>query len=441
MAAVTPRGQIRELHACWALAMLFASNVFNQGDRMLFGVAAEPIRRELALSDTALALASGLFFVLFSLIGGVFIARLVDRGHRVRILAAGLALWSLATAATGLAHDYPTLALARICVGIGEATAFPVAMSMIPDLFSAQARGRAISVYQASNFVGIVGGTVIAGVLAAVMGWRGMFVVCGAAGLVVAALLVGSVREPERDAVTHGSQPVAAYWPDLVAAFGRVIATPAVVRLALALGFATMMGAVLGAWGPAFLMRLHGVALADVGVMIGPPVGLGGIVGTLASGFVGDALVRRSGQREAMLRLSLTATLLALPFMAGFILAPALPAALACAAVMNLLLSAAIPPLVNYAIGLVAPDDRGSAATLVITLMGLVGGAAGPALVGAISDLGHVRYGAQALRLGLVAMLLSPLIAAAITGSVLRRAGRSSAAALQAKERATPQEW
>jgi MFS family permease len=88
--------------------------------------------------------------------------------------------------------------LARILVGIGEATAFPVAMSMIPDLFRTETRGRAVSIYQSSNFVGIVGGAILAGVLAALMGWRSMFIVCGGAGLAVAALLALTVREPAR---------------------------------------------------------------------------------------------------------------------------------------------------------------------------------------------------------------------------------------------------
>jgi len=165
----------------WALAVLFLVNVFNQGDRMLFGVVVEPIRRDLSLSDTQLSLVGGLFFVLFNLVAGLFLARAIDRGNRVRILALGVVVWSLATAALGLAQGFWTLAAARVAVGVGEATAFPAVMSLIPDLFRAEARGRAVAVFQSSSFVGIVGGTVVAGVLGAALGWRSMFHACGLA--------------------------------------------------------------------------------------------------------------------------------------------------------------------------------------------------------------------------------------------------------------------
>lgn len=410
MSEPVPRGRIA---SGWALVVLFVTNVFNQGDRMLFGVVAEPIRKELRLSDTELALASGLFFVMFSLIGGVFIARLIDRNNRVRILAAGMTVWSLATAATGMADHYATLSLARIMVGIGEATAFPAAMSLIPDLFSSRTRGRAVSIYQSSNFVGIVGGTIIAGVLAATLGWRDMFRVCGIAGLAVVVLLLATVAEPPRqNAVAEADR--SGYWADLVAGFARAMKAPGVVPLSIGLGFTSMMGAVLGAWGPAFLMRLHGVPLAQVGLQIGPPVGLGGIVGTVTSGFLADALVRRSERQETMLMISLVAVLLSLPFMAGFVFVPQLQQALVCAGLMNVLLSAAIPPIMNYLVSSIPANDRGVAATVILVVMGLVGGAVGPALVGMLSDALQAGSGEASLRYALSAMLASPLIAAAL---------------------------
>src|SRR6185437_2620614 len=138
------------------LFLLFLANVLNVGDRMLLGVVTEPVRHDLSLSDTEMALANGLLFVLFNLIAGLLIARLVDRGNRVRILTIGIVAWSLSTAATGLAQNFSELALARLGVGIGEATAFPAVMSLIPDLFRPQVRGTAIGVFQSSSFVGIV---------------------------------------------------------------------------------------------------------------------------------------------------------------------------------------------------------------------------------------------------------------------------------------------
>ena len=142
--------------------------------------------------------------------------------------------------------------------------------------------------------------------------------------------------------------------------------------------------------------------------------------GDLEGCTLADGVVRRTGRRDAMLRVSLVAVLLSLPFMAGFVFVREIQLALVCAGVMNLLLSAAIPPIMNYAIGLVGPRERGITATVVIILMGLVGGALGPAVVGAISDGWQAEHGAQALRYGLAAMLVSPIIAGWIIASVLR---------------------
>lgn len=412
--------------SCWALAVLFLTNVFNQGDRMLFGVVADPIRRELQLSDTELSLASGLFFVLFNLIGGLFIARFIDRGNRVRILALGVVVWSMATAATGLAHDFPQLTLARIMVGIGEATAFPAAMSLIPDLFRLGARGRAVSIYQSSSFVGIVGGTVIAGILAASMGWRSMFMVCGLAGIGVAMLLLFTVAEPPRDASSANPQRLA-YWDDFTTGAWRIVTQPGFWPLSIGLGFALMMGAVLGAWGPAFLLRSHQVPLAQVGLVIGPPVGLGGIVGTIASGFLADWIIRRRGRRADMLLIPLVAVPLSLPFMVGFIFTPVLGTAMICAAAMNVLLSAAVPPTMNYAINAAAPSDRGLTSTVVLIVMGLVGGALGPFVVGSLSDHLSADLGGEALRYSLSSMLVTPIVATLLLAVTFRSTAKVSA--------------
>src|SRR4029079_1514793 len=100
-----------------------------------------------------------------------FIGRWVDHGNRKQILVLGVALWSVATALTGLAEGFVSLALMRMLVGIGEATAFPVAISMIADLFVPSRRPRAVGIFQSSAFVGLVLGSIAAGVLAAAYGW------------------------------------------------------------------------------------------------------------------------------------------------------------------------------------------------------------------------------------------------------------------------------
>jgi len=409
--------------ARWTLGVLFLANIFNQGDRILFGTVVDPIGRELAISDTEMSLASGFLFVLFNLVGGLFLARLVDRGNRVRILAVGVAGWSLATAATGLATDFTTLALARIVTGIGEATAFPAAMSLIPDLFRQDARGRAVAIFQSSSFIGIVGGTIVGGVVAAAIGWRSMFMVCGLSGLSVSLLLLFTVREPLRTDDT-GTTRQEAYWADLWAGCRRVLLLPGYIHLLIGFGLASMMTYVLAAWGPTFLLRSHDVPLAQVGIVIGPAVGIGGITGTLVSGFLADRMMARRGRPADMLKVPLIAVPLALPFMTGFAFLPALAAAMLCAAVMNFLLSSALPPAINFAVSSVASRDRGIVSTIMLAASGLIGGSMGPLVVGALSDVLTPHYGDDGLRMAISSMLVTPAAATYF----LYRAYRNSSA-------------
>jgi MFS family permease len=425
------RGLASPLTAGWTLFLLFLANVLNVGDRMLLGVVTEPVRIDLALSDTQMALANGLLFVLFNLVAGLFIARLVDRGNRVRILVLGIAGWSLATAATGLAQDFTALALARLGVGIGEATAFPAVMSLIPDLFRPRVRGTAIGVFQSSSFIGIVGGTVIAGVLAASMGWRPMFMVCGAAGVVLAILVSLTVREPDRE--ERVDRTADDKWlAGMAAGLRRVIAVPGFVPLAIGFGISAMMGAVLGAWGPAFLQRSHGVPLREVGIVIGPAVGIGGLAGTLLSGAIADWLVRRRGSVTAALWLPLVALPLAAPFMAGFVFAPTLLATMLCAAMMNVLLSCAFVPCINYAVVRAGAGERALVSTVMLASSGLIGGALGPYVVGALSDVLTPQMGSEGLRYALSAMIASPLLAAAFLFAAIRQAPGTAQAKAQA---------
>ncbi|MEO6151619.1 MAG: MFS transporter [Croceibacterium sp.] len=407
--------------AFWTLFVLFLVNAFNVGDRTLLGVVTEQVKQQLSLSDTQISLANGLLFVLFNLVGGLLIARFIDRGNRKRILALGVAGWSIATAATGLAHDFFTLSLARIGVGIGEATAFPAAMSMIPDLFSRATRGKAIAVFQSSTLIGIIGGTILAGVLAASLGWRVMFGICGGAGVALALVLVVTVREPSRERAGLAERATLPWGRDLLAGVQRILRQPGFPALAAGFGVSGMMVAVLGAWGPAFLQRAHGVPLVQVGVVIGPAVGIGGITGMLVSGVWADRLAARRGDSLAMLRVPLIALPLSIPFVAGFVAAPTLGLTMLSAAVMNFLVSCAYAPCVNYAVTNVDPGDRGLVSSVMLAASGLIGSALGPFIVGVLSDLLTPTYGANGLRYAIASMIPTPAIALAFLWLTVRQ--------------------
>lgn len=398
--------------AVWVLFLLFLANVLNAGDRGLLGVVTEQVRGELSLSDTQMSLANGLFFTVFNLVGGLFLSRMIDRGNRTRILALGIAGWSIATAATGLATDFATLAIARIGVGIGEATAFPAAMSLIPDLFRAQARGRAVAVFQSSAFIGIVGGTIAAGVLAAAIGWRAMFFWAGGVGVVLALVMLATAKEPARGRDARPAAPAGTF-ADLSQGLLRLWQVPGLARLVVGYGIAGMLTAVLAAWAPAFLQRSHGVPLEQVGVAIGPAVGIGGITGTLFAGFLADAVRRRTGSAHATLWIPTLTMPLAVPCVLGFAFLPSLSLAMASAALMNFLLACAIIPSISFAVDSAAAGDRGLTATVMLAASGLIGSTLGPFIVGVLSDYLHPTLGEESLRYGIAFMAAAPLFGTA----------------------------
>jgi len=405
-----PRRQLR-FRPNYYLFLLFLANLLNFADRALLGIVVDPIRADLQLSDTQMSLVSGVAFVLFNLLVGLFIARWIDRGNRKRILILGVSLWSGATALTGVAVGFYSLAATRVLVGVGEATVFPAAVSIIADVIAAPRRPQAISVYQSGTFVGLVLGSILAGVLAAAHGWRAMFLICGSSGFALVLLLMLTMREPERDLGEATAAP--ARDTDLRRSVARLMNIRGFPALSCGTAFSTMATSVLPVWAPAFLLRSHDVPLAAVGALIGPAVGLGSIAGTLASGLIAGRLIRNRGNDVHGLLVPMIAVPLATPFYGIFLFAPSLTVTMAAAGAMNFLLAMAIGPCIAVAIGMAPPGMRAVSSTCMLILSGIVGGALAPAIVGGISDLLHPSAGVDSLRYGLASMAPTPLIAGA----------------------------
>ena len=114
--------------------MLFFINLMNFFDRQILGAVGEDVRKEWALSDTALGLLGTAFTLLYAVVG-VPLGRLADTKERKRILAAGVFVWSGLTALSGFARSFGQMVVARLGVGVGEATCSPASTSLIGDLF------------------------------------------------------------------------------------------------------------------------------------------------------------------------------------------------------------------------------------------------------------------------------------------------------------------
>lgn len=403
--------------AAYTLILLLLVNVINYADRALLGIVVEPIRKELLLNDTQISIISGFAFSLFFLVAAIGIARWVDRGNRRLILAIGVALWSAATAATGHVEGFYSLALCRMLIGVGEATVFPVALSLLADLYPGPKLTRSVSIFQASSGIGIMVGSILAGVLAATYGWRTMFEIFGAAGVVVVLLVAFTMRSTPRLAdMGMKAEQQNGLW----SAIKSVWAIPGMPWLALGYGASNMALACLPVWSPAFLLRSHGVQLAEVGALVGPPAVVGGIAGGILSGILATRLIQKSGHRAAGLLVPIIALPLAIPAYATFLFAPTLQIVVPAIAVMNFLLSSGLGACVALAVSLVASTQRGVTSTVMLIVQNLLAFALGPLIIGMISDGLAPVYGEESLRFALATMLVAPL-AASILLYVARR--------------------
>ena len=394
------------LGATWTLALLLFVNIFNYADRALLGIVIEPIRKELLLSDTEISIISGFAFSLFFLLAGIAIARWVDRGNRRLILALGVIVWSGATAATGYAQGFYSLSVCRMFVGIGEAVVFPVAMSLLADLYPGPKLPRSVSIFQASTGIGVMVGSILAGVLAARFGWRTMFEMFGSAGLALVLLIAVTMRPTPRIVDSQQSAD-----GGIVSAIRKILAVPGMGWLALGYGTSNMMLACLPVWAPTFLFRSHNVALAKMGALVGPPAVIGGIVGGILSGILASRLIQRSGNPWAGLIVPIIALPLAAPAYALFLFAPSLPVVLLGIALMNFMLASSLGPCVALAVSLVRGDQRGVTSTLMLIVQNLLAFALGPLLVGVVSDRLAPSLGLESLRYALTMMLVAPLLA------------------------------
>lgn len=431
---------IRPAYAWYVVGVLTLAYAFAFIDRQILALMVEPIKRDLGISDFRMSLLLGLAFAIFYTVLGLPIARIADRANRRNLIAVGILLWSLATAACGLARTYGQLFLARMSVGVGEAVLSPAALSMISDYFQKEKLARAIAVYTVGMSTGggiatLVGamllpqimaaGTLQLPVLGAVHPWQAVFVLVGLPGVLVALLML-TVREPER----RGSvRPDGAGLPlrEVFAYLGRNRGT--FVGHFLGMSVLTIMGYGVGYWIPSFFLRSFGLTPAEasrylfVYGILSTLVGAGGI---LLGGWLADRLHRR--HIDGYLRAVLIGVAFLVP---GYALFPLMPTPeLALVALGFAVLGGSIPASGGAAALMVlAPNQmRAQVSALYYFTISLLGLGLGPSLVAFVTD--YVFRDESALRYSIAIVSVLAGTGAALVLAWVRRPFRRTAAQL-----------
>ena len=412
----------------FCVAILALAYTFNFLDRQILSLLAEPVRRELHLSDTQIGMLTGFAFALFYTLFGVPIAWFADRSHRVRIVALACACWSLCSAAGGLAGNFLQLAVARMGVGVGEAGGTTPSYAIISDYFPPKERGKALALYSLGVPFGIAIGAALGGGVAARYGWRAAFLAVGLPGLAIALLILVVLREPERGAqagprATHQVAP---------AQLGQVIsmffANPVLRWTALATGLGAFAGYGSSNWVPAFLMRHQHMTLTQIATVYSVCVGVAVGFGTWFSGYLADRLSRRDPRAYAMI--PFWGSLVALPFAAGGYLAPTWQISMACLTVSGAASILYLAPALAVVQNIVPPQARSTSAALLLLVLNLIGLGGGPVFVGAISDALKPRFGAESLQIALLCgtpVLLLVMGACLMEARALGRAAKAGA--------------
>ena len=280
------------------LGILLTIYIFNFADRYLLTGLVGPIKAEFGVGDNLMGLLMGPAFVVFYVLMGVPFARLADRSSRVRIIVFGCVMWSLATAATGLATGPVSLALARVAVGLGEAAFVAPAYSLLSDYFKPERRGMAFAILGLATYIGQIGGQAGGPMIAAEHGWRAAFFAIGIPGVALGLIALALIREPPREGQVEGEAQVIIPLGALVA---RLVRTPSFMLMAVGFGLGVMSGISFGYWGPELFARSYEIDPVAAKTAFALNFGLSGLVGMLGFGFLADRMSRRSRAWPALL--------------------------------------------------------------------------------------------------------------------------------------------
>jgi MFS transporter, Spinster family, sphingosine-1-phosphate transporter len=306
-ASVTGRSGLTRQAAAYGLVLMTLLNFVNYIDRTILAAVLPKVGADLHLSDDKLGLLGGAFLFSYMLTSPVF-GQLAGRLRRTHLMAAGVAIWSLATAGAGLARNFGQMFAARATVGIGEASYATISPTLLSDYYPRNRRGRVFAIFFLATPVGTAVGYLLGGFIEAHFGWRTAFFAVGLPGLLLA-LLTLTAPDPPRGINDDPSEIVS---EQPLGTTLRALATNRTYVLTV-LGFTAYTFALGGMiiWAPTYFNRERGLDLVWANTMIGGVSVAAGIGGTFVGGYLSDLLSTRI--RQAYLYVSGVSMLLAVP--------------------------------------------------------------------------------------------------------------------------------
>ena len=288
----------------YVLAMMCAVYAVSIADRYVVSTVLDPIRHDLHLTDSGVAVLTGAPLALFYVSFGIPLSWLADRANRRNILAASILAWSAMSALCGLTRTAPQFMLARIGVGVGEAGGTPPANSIIGDYFPPARRPMAMAVFALGAPIGAWLGADFAGWISDAYGWRAAFLALGVPGVVIALLVWFTIAEPQRGRLDRASVGAA-----------PTLATTMRFMLSQKASFHVMTGGALSAfwgWGlmyftPTFVQRAHHLSVGQAGALLGPIHLVAGSLASLITAWVLSRPYFADARRVAWLLAGITA--------------------------------------------------------------------------------------------------------------------------------------
>jgi MFS transporter, Spinster family, sphingosine-1-phosphate transporter len=356
------------------IALLTALNLVNYIDRFLVMAVGPKIQESLHLSDAQLGWVTSAFIIGYLITSPLF-GWLGDRYPRKGLIAAGVLLWSAATALSGLADGFATLIAARLAVGVGEASYATLSPTIIDDLVEAQSKNRYLAIFYVATPVGAALGYLIGGELQLHYGWRAAFFIAGGPGVLLS-LVTLAIHEPARAAAERVS--LLDVYAQLAKNRLYVSCTAGYIAQTFALGGFT-------AWAAPFLYRKLCLELHTADRYFGAVTVVTGLAGTALGGWLADRWPGEDRTRAALQVCALSSAI-ATPLAALALFSPTSGGFLMALGACELAVFASVAPTNMATLASVPPFARANAMAVSIAMIHLLGDLISPPMIGTISD-------------------------------------------------------